>query len=726
MGTDGTKDNEQASVEFLRKYASLPANEALKEENSQRLIEAAKFLHPASKPLGLQSATFVAIDLLKDYRKHSERVHYMDLWECCSIHEVGFNCSIVANAIVNHRVWIGDSSDTENGKSKTYHIAGEGTEPQGWTGYRHDPAKKKDAYTTTRKETHVAFLRAFIYFGDTKIEQENLRRLSAAVTYLHPTPQEVDEQRAAVRKHEADAERLLAAAGVEPLRGILPSTLIPMMEHQGVELTHAQVAEAAIDVHGSGALKECTGALDHLRPPRQLAGSKQAVKFVRSLGFSAEWAGARNRNVPSYVEVEGPYALPELHDYQKTIVRNVRDMLSWSDGDPAQRRGMISMPTGSGKTRVAVQAVVEAMRDDGFDGGILWVADRDELCEQAVEAWRQVWSSLGVRATPLRISRMWGGQRNPPEPTSSGHIVVAAIQTLNTRLRDSPDEYEFLADFTLVVFDEAHRSVARTFTSVMEEIGLTRWKRSNEPFLLGLTATPYRGRDADETRRLVNRYGKRRFDTGAFASDDSRKVIAELQEMQVLARADHATIDGGEFSLDGKEREQASSAPWLPQSVEDRIARDSNRTWRIIEAYQNHVEPDWPTLIFAASVDHAQTVAFLLNERGIRSRAVVKDTKPAARRKTVNDFRRGQIKALVNYNVFREGFDAPKTRVIIIARPVFSPNLYFQMIGRGLRGVKNGGNDRCLILNVQDNIENFQRALAFSELDWLWDDHNGI
>ena len=52
---------------------------------------------------------------------------------------------------------------------------------------------------------------------------------------------------------------------------------------------------------------------------------------------------------------------------------------------------------------------------------------------------------------------------------------------------------------------------------------------------------------------------------------------------------------------------------------------------------------------------------------------------------------------------------------------MYSPNLYFQMIGRGLRGVKNGGNDRCLILNVRDNIANYERKLAFSELDGLWD-----
>ena len=42
------------------------------------------------------------------------------------------------------------------------------------------------------------------------------------------------------------------------------------------------------------------------------------------------------------------------------------------------------------------------------------------------------------------------------------------------------------------------------------------------------------------------------------------------------------------------------------------------------------------------------------------------------------------------------------------------------MIGRGLRGPKNGGNERCLIVNVRDNIDNFNKTLAFSDLDWLW------
>ena len=104
----------------------------------------------------------------------------------------------------------------------------------------------------------------------------------------------------------------------------------------------------------------------------------------------------------------------------------------------------------------------------------------------------------------------------------------------------------------------------------------------------------------------------------------------------------------------------------------------------------------------------------------MKARAVSANTETSVRRRIVEEFRADEIDALVNYGIFREGFDAPKTRAIVVARPVYSPNLYFQMIGRGLRGVKNGGNDRCLILNVRDNIANYQRKLAFSELNWLW------
>ncbi len=533
----------------------------------------------------------------------------------------------------------------------------------------------------------------------------------------------VDEVKAAretVRSYATDELRLLAAVGEPDLRKRLPAGLIEILEVENEgHLNGLQVARAAIATFHTGALREYRDALGHLDPPQRWAGSPGAVAFVKSLGFGEEWAMERNARRDPYIEVEGPFQLPKLHPYQRKIVAKVRELIS-SNGSHVQRRGMISLPTGSGKTRVAVQSIVEAIREDEFSDGILWVADRDELCEQAVESWQQVWRSEGLQGSRLRISRMWGGQPTPL-PTADMHVIVATIQTLSARIARQPDKYEFLADFKLLVFDEAHRSVTPTFTSVMQELGLTRWRRAQEPILIGLTATPYRGRDERETERLVNRYGSNRLDEGAFKSADPERVIGELQEMGVLAKAGHATIQGGQFHLSGNELRLSENVPWLPQSVERRIADDTGRTRRIIEAYKSHVSPDWPTLIFATSVEHSKTIAALLTEGGLSARAVSAETDTSVRRRIVERFRAGHINVLVNYGIFREGFDAPKTKAIIVARPVYSPNLYFQMVGRGLRGVKNGGNDRCLVLNVRDNIDNFQRKLAFSELDWLWD-----
>ncbi len=214
-----------------------------------------------------------------------------------------------------------------------------------------------------------------------------------------------------------------------------------------------------------------------------------------------------------------------------------------------------------------VQSPLPIQSLEDLTGGILWVADRDELCEQAVEAWSQVWTGKGARQERLRISRLWQGQSDPL-PTGERHVVVASVQTLAARFRKRPEDFAFLADFALVVFDEAHRSIAPTYTEVMRELGMAgRRRQPGEPFLIGLTATPYRGHNERETEWLVRRYGEVRLDAGAFRSTDPHDVVGELQEMTVLAEADQGEIAGGAPSLSDDELSEMKSSPWLPRSA---------------------------------------------------------------------------------------------------------------------------------------------------------------
>ena len=561
-------------------------------------------------------------------------------------------------------------------------------------------------------------LRAVLRALDLDVDEDHFRKI-----LLRETAGDVRAERRKIAEKPTDEERLLAAVGEDDLRMRLPRSLVRILRQENTPFTGAHVAKAAIATYHTGALHEYRDSLDRLNPPKQWAGSPRAVEFVRALGFGAEWAGQRGTKRPPFEDVAGPCRLPPLHLYQREAVANVRVLLRARTAG-GENRGLLSLPTGSGKTRVAVEAIIDAIREDEFAGAILWVADRDELCEQAVESWRQAWAAIGPEGRHLRISRLWEGQRRPVA-TDTAHVVVATRQTLAARGITGASADDPLNDVRLLVVDEAHGSIAPSYTSIMGALGLTFRRGKDEICLLGLTATPYRGRNEEDTERLVNRYGQNRLDRGAFRSDAAEDVIHELQGMRVLAVADHDTIQGSDERLEDDELRAVnkSNLPWLPESVERRIANSAERTRRIIEAYRSRIwsiDPTWPTLIFATSVEHAETIAALLQLEGVEARAVSYKTDATVRRSVVEQFRNGDVCVLVNYGVFREGFDAPKTRALIVARPVYSPNLYFQMIGRGLRGELNGGSDRCLILDVEDNIENYDKALAFSELDWLW------
>jgi len=512
---------------------------------------------------------------------------------------------------------------------------------------------------------------------------------------------------AAVRRESTLEGRLLAAVGAQAIRRRLRSALIEAVAEMQGEPSDERLARLALSVYGVDALRVFGSELEErgFQPPTHWAGGRNARAFARALGFPREFAGFRRADRDPLVDVEGPPNLPPLHEFQETIVTRTRHLLNGA----GRKRGLLSLPTGAGKTRIVVQALIEAVRDDAFRGPILWIAQTDELCEQAVQTWSYVWRAAGA-GRRLGISRLWAV--NEAEPIEGGdQIVIATIAKLGGCVGD-PD-YEWLSQAECVVVDEAHGATESSYTEVLEWLGLGRG-RDRCP-LIGLTATPFRGISKEETERLVRRFGEYRLDAGAFDGDP----YAALQRIGVLAHVRHRLLEGTVIELSEDELKQLKLLRRLPPSVEDRLGADKNRNRILLESIRA-LPDNWTVLLFAASVDHAETMAGLLSLQGVPAAAISAGTDPGARRHYVEEFRVGRIRVLTNYGVLSQGFDAPAVRAVYVARPTFSPNLYQQMIGRGLRGPLNGGKEECLIVNVADNVLLYEEKLAFTHFEYLW------
>lgn len=527
--------------------------------------------------------------------------------------------------------------------------------------------------------------------------------------------QEADQELQAslrrVRQASSVEEKLELLIGATALRAGLPAGLLDSEPSEpGVEPSAHRIARLAYNAHGDSVLQVHAKDLLAAYPshaPSGFTGSSAAVKFVSEFGFPDSFAGARTPSLPPRIEVAGPTEFPRLHDYQERLAAKVFAMLDRF----TPQRGMLSLPTGAGKTRVAAEAVIRWVKQMGeLSGPILWIAQTEELCEQAVQSWSFVWSKVGAE-TPLTISRLWTANEAGPV-TDRPHLVAATDAKLRNCLHT--ETYGWLRDAALVIVDEAHVAISPQYTEILAHLGLTAYETQRH--LLGLTATPFRNTNDVETQRLVQRFGANRLDDGVFPSGDP---YAELQELGMLARVTHRELLGGTIELTQDEKTRADQMSLLSKAAEQRLADDQDRNKRILEEI-GAMDDDWPVLVFATSVAHAKFLAAKLKDLGISAASVDSATSTGERRRSIDDFRRRRVRVLTNYGVLTQGFDAPATRAVVITRPTYSPNVYQQMIGRGLRGPGNGGKEECLILNVRDNITNYDKALAFTQFEHLW------
>ncbi|MGW0022606.1 DEAD/DEAH box helicase [Rhodococcus sp. NPDC003382] len=526
--------------------------------------------------------------------------------------------------------------------------------------------------------------------------------------------QRLEEQRQAARAAASDAERLEVFFGEDTLKEGLPKGLWNALEDQGLVDDSTSVAELFLTVYGTDSIKLLADQFQnegHHDVPTEWAGRPATISWLRNLGFGMEYAGRRNQPQPSEFLVPGAIKLNPLHDFQERIRRQLCEVLTFRGPEGRALKGMVELPTGAGKTRVATETVLRLFIDGALRGTILWIAQSEELCEQAVQTFSTVWRGLGDER-PLSIGRLWDSA-TVHEPDTEFSVVVATDAKLDTSVAGDP-AYEWLSRPCAVFIDEAHRTGdSPRYTRILRWLGVDG--RSYERPLVGLSATPFKGRveNSEPTKSLAARFGHNKM--AAFEDN----AYEELSKLGVLSRVKHEVLPGIDVVLEKRELLQAQRMRKLEPQVLDRIGRDQARM-RILVNHIMSQDSEWPILVFTPSVLSAQVLAATLRYRDVEAAAVSGQTGRQQRREVIDKFKSGKIRVLTNCDLLIQGFDAPGVRALYIARPTFSPSAYIQMAGRGLRGPANGGSEECLIVDVADNFGAVNDFLGYREYEKLW------
>ena len=399
-----------------------------------------------------------------------------------------------------------------------------------------------------------------------------------------------------------------------------------------------------------------------------------------------------------------PAQFLSLHDYQKTIKDSIVKKLL----EDSASRMLVHMPTGSGKTKTCVEAIVDFLRTRPFNEGIvIWFAHSNELCSQAYESLVKTWQVKGDY--PLPVFRIFG-EHDPDDEIIKAKKAVLFVGFQKFRSLQMSVKEEAIRIRThlstnaqLVVIDEAHKSLANTYKAAVDYVsGMPNCR------LIGLTATPGRSNDInDPSNSILADYFKETLITITDERGDSvPDPLSYLQTKGVLATIEHTPIQVNIDEFSEAELNAIALSGELDQDNLDRIIESPKRNKIVIDEIDKALQDKEKdlVLVFAGSTVHCVLLQKLLEFQGIKSSVVLGTTPSRLRDKYISDFKKGDLRVLINFGVLTTGFDAPRLKTLIIARHTNSMILYSQMIGRALRGPLNGGNSKNYVIDLVDNI----------------------
>ena len=353
----------------------------------------------------------------------------------------------------------------------------------------------------------------------------------------------------------------------------------------------------------------------------------------------------------------------ELKEHQKAALKALEEMR-----DNSETIALLYHATGTGKT---VTAVMDAIR---CGGRVLFLAHTQELVDQATATFRKLWPSTSV-------GRYIESIKQP-----NCHVVCGSIQSVALHLDEFKDD-----DFDYLIVDEAHHAAADTYQKV-----LVYFKPS---FTLGLTATPERTDDKSILEIFKNTAHKLDIQTAV--------EIGELVPVRCIRI--HTNIDLTKVRF--------NSVQYNIRDLESKIyVPERNRL--IVDTWMQYVK-NKRTVVFCASVKHAEQIAEMFREQGISAVAVSGGMKQSERKEFQDKFVNHDIQVLCACDLLNEGWDCPETEVLFMARPTMSKVLYTQQLGRGMRLFE--GKESLMVFDFVDNASQYNTPYSLHRLFKLKD-----
>lgn len=354
-----------------------------------------------------------------------------------------------------------------------------------------------------------------------------------------------------------------------------------------------------------------------------------------------------------------------------------------------KHKALAVMATGLGKTFVAAESMHRIFKIKP-NAKVLVLAHTNPLVYQLE---RSFWRFM----TKDQTSIIWNGYEEPSEmQLSNATFVFACVNSVCEYIKRVDD----FPVFDVIIVDECHHAGSSMYSTVLQ----FTHAGAGGPFLLGLTATPWRPDEVDlseifgETVICIDMVeGLRK----GFLSNVDYRMYTDNINWDSLKN-----LEGNSFSP-----KQINRTLFIDQ-WDDSVVYELKKAW----SEQNQPR----AIVFCGTIEHANTMCDKINALGFCRAAAIYSSSGNGysmtqfeKNRILSEFSDGLINVVCTVDIFNEGIDVPDVNILVFQRVTHSRRIFIQQLGRGLRIAE--GKEKVIVLDFVSDIRRFAAGLELKD-----------